>query len=212
MASNNSMEIGPRPSQKETNCCHPPPPEDAESRTSSWWYRAKKLERRIKRLRKLVNYLHGVPQQAASSVEPVQPAVDAIPAEGTSFIRATPPCSFLMADSLLPSSPTAPTAVGKCADPDLSSLSEDSVQSPFCQESAATEVSQKSGRLVRKVGTNVRAYLAGFRRAHRKKTTSANLKAQFVSDHDASSVDSSFSEEINVYFDHSGNNASCSCA
>ncbi|VFQ69577.1 unnamed protein product [Cuscuta campestris] len=126
---------------------------------------------------------------------------------GTSFIRAIPPCSFLMADSSLPSFATALTAVGKCTHPDLPSLSEDSVQSPFRQEPDPTEVAQKSGRLVRKVGTNVRAYLKGFRRAHRKKTISADLKAHLAVDHGASSVDSSFSEEINVYFDHSGNNA-----
>ncbi|VFQ65164.1 unnamed protein product [Cuscuta campestris] len=131
--------------------------------------------------------------------------------EGTSFIRATPPCSFLMADSLSPSFATAPTAVGKCTYPDLSSLSEDSVQSPFRREPDPTGAAQKSGRLVRKVGTNVRAYLKGFRRANRKKTISVDLKAQLAVDHEASSVDSSFSEEINVYFDHSGNSASRSC-
>ncbi|VFR00556.1 unnamed protein product [Cuscuta campestris] len=119
---------------------------------------------------------------------------------------------FLMADSSLPSFATAPTAVGKCTHPDLPSLSEDSVQSPFRQEPDPTEVVQKSGHLVRKVGTNVRAYLKGFRRAHRKKTISADLKAHLAVDHGASSVDSSFSEEINVYFDNSGNNASRSCA
>ncbi|VFQ76055.1 unnamed protein product [Cuscuta campestris] len=80
MASNNSREIGPLPSQQKTiRRRPPPPPEDAESRTSSRWYRAKKLEKRIKCLRRLVNYLHGVPQQAASLVEPAQPAADAIP-------------------------------------------------------------------------------------------------------------------------------------
>ncbi|VFQ87968.1 unnamed protein product [Cuscuta campestris] len=107
---------------------------------------------------------------------------------------------------------TAPTAVGKCVDPDFPSLSEESVQGPFCQEPVAAEVSKRSGRLVRKVGTNVRAYLEGFRRAHQKNTISSYLKTQFVTDHDASFIDSSFSEEIDVYFDHSGNSASHSCA
>ncbi|VFQ66024.1 unnamed protein product [Cuscuta campestris] len=73
-------EIGPLPSKQKTiRRLPPPPPEDAESRISSWWYRAKKLEKRIKRLRRLVSYLHGVPQQAASPVEPAQPVADANP-------------------------------------------------------------------------------------------------------------------------------------
>ncbi|VFQ88935.1 unnamed protein product [Cuscuta campestris] len=80
MASNNSARINPPPSPpKTTRRRSPPQPDDAESRTNSWWYRAKKLERRIKRLQRLVNYLHGVPQQAAFPVEPAQPVADAIP-------------------------------------------------------------------------------------------------------------------------------------
>ncbi|VFQ87001.1 unnamed protein product [Cuscuta campestris] len=203
------------PSSSHPKIARRPPPslaEDAESRTCSWWYRAKRLERRIECLQRLMNYLHGVPKRPAPPVEAAQPAADAIPAEGTSFVRATPPCSFLMADSAFPSFATAPTAVGKCVDPDLPSSSEESIQGRLRQEPAVVEVSKRSRRLVRKVGTDVRAYLEGFRHAHRKKTISTNFKTQFVTDHDASSLDSSFSEEMAVYFDHSRNSTSHSCA
>ncbi|VFQ90001.1 unnamed protein product [Cuscuta campestris] len=75
------METMPSSSQTKTVCRPPPsPPEDAESRTCSWWYRAKKLERRIECLQRLVNYLHVVPQRPATPVEVAQPAADAIPA------------------------------------------------------------------------------------------------------------------------------------
>ncbi|VFQ62672.1 unnamed protein product [Cuscuta campestris] len=180
MASNNPKENVPSSSHSKAGRRPPPsPPKDAKSRTCSWWYRAKRLERRIERLQRLTNYLHGVPQRPAPSVEVAQPAADAIPA-----------------DSILPSFATAPTAVGICVDPDLPSLSEESVQGPLCHEPAMAEVSKRSGRLVRKVGTNVRAYLEGFRRAHRKKTANTTLKTKFVTDHDTSSVDSSLSKEM----------------
>ncbi|VFQ90194.1 unnamed protein product [Cuscuta campestris] len=80
MASNNLREVVPSSSQSKA-VRRPPPSssEDAESRTCSWWYRAKRLERRIERLQRLLNYLHGVPQRPTPPVEVAQLAADAIP-------------------------------------------------------------------------------------------------------------------------------------